>query len=149
VRNLPERSEIVVAAQRWLRTPYHPRSAVLGVGCDCGTLLLETYRAVGIVPPDFRLAYYSVQRALHDPQERYIGLVLQLGGREISESELGAGDVIAYKVGRAFGHGGIAIEWPSVMIHSTRAGGTHLTNGIEDGFLKGLARRYFTIFPPA
>jgi cell wall-associated NlpC family hydrolase len=44
------RLTVIEEARQWLRTPYHHMGRVKGGGTDCLMLLVEVYRATGVIP---------------------------------------------------------------------------------------------------
>ena len=147
---LDERLAVIAEAKTWLRTPYCSNAMVRGAGVDCAMLLLGVYQKLGYVSPDFNPRPYPPQWHLHRDEERYMNVVKQFGGREIDEKESGPGDVVLFKVGRVFAHGGIVIDWP-IMIHARAS----LPVDIEDArrdiagkhALWTLERKFFTLWP--
>ena len=45
-----ERAAVVAEAMTWLRTPYHHRGRLKGVGTDCAMILAEVFEKVGLIP---------------------------------------------------------------------------------------------------
>ncbi len=109
------RDAIVAEAKTWLRTPWHHEARVKGHGVDCGMLILEVYHSVGLLPK-IEVEHYPPDFMLHRGEEWYLRTVLQ-HGFEIPGPPL-PGDVILFKQGRSFSHGGIVISWP-MIIHAT------------------------------
>ena len=110
-----QRAAVVAEARSWLGTPYHHMGRVKGVGADCLTLPICCYQAAGIVPRDFKVAFYPRDWNLHRADERYLEGVLQFG-REIEGPPL-PGDLVLWKFGRCFAHGAVVVDWP-VVIHA-------------------------------
>ena len=112
-----QRAMVVAEARTWLSTPYHHRGKLKGIGVDCAQLPLCVFAGVGLIE-DFDTGAYPPDWHQHRAEERYAGIVLQLA-REIQRDELGPGDIVLFKFGRAFSHGGIVIDWPQI-IHAVR-----------------------------
>lgn len=108
-----DRAAVIAEAYTWLRTPYHHQGRVKGAGVDCATLLAEVYATTGHIEP-LDLGNYSMQWHLHRSEELYLGW-LEKCGVEIDAPK--PGDVVVFKVGRCYSHGGIVVEWP-LIIHS-------------------------------
>lgn len=106
-----QRAAVVAEARRWIGTPYHHLGDVLGAGVDCGMLLVRVYVDTGVVPP-FDPRPYSPQWHLHRDDERYLGFLLERG---IEVTEPQPGDIMVWKIGRSFAHGGIVVGWPLVV----------------------------------
>lgn len=110
-----QRAAAIACAESWLGTPYHHMASVKGPqgGVDCAFFLIDVYATAGIADR-FVPAYYPQDWHLHRDAERYLDEVRQRCGTV--EFPL-PGDLIVFKYGRTFSHGGIIIEWPK-LIHS-------------------------------
>jgi cell wall-associated NlpC family hydrolase len=137
-----QRKAVCDEAKSWLLTPYHHMARVKGAGVDCATLLAEVYHAAGLIDHSLAISYYPPDWALHRDEERYLQIVIA-HMREISEEEALAGDVVLYKIGRAFAHGGIILAWPQI-IHAVWQDAVLLGDGLADGKLSGRPRRFFS-----
>lgn len=123
-----QRDAVDRIARSWVGTPYHPRGEVKGVGADCATLIKCVFEEAGLIPK-VKLPPYSHQFFMHASQERYLFLVAG-HARELTPEvasddpavvvpprELQHGDVVLYKIGRCYGHGGIVLKpgWPHIV----------------------------------
>lgn len=112
---LAARSAIVSAARSWLGTPYHHAADVKGAGVDCAMILVRVYVDLGLVEP-FDPRPYTKDWFLHRDDERYMGHLLARA-REVAEPQ--PGDVMLFKIGRCFAHGGIVTSAaPLTIIHA-------------------------------
>ena len=111
------RADIVAEARTWLRTPYHHRALVKGVGVDCAQLPIGVWSGAGLIE-SFDTGDYPSDWHLHRQEERYLGFVLRYAG-EIEAREAQPGDLVLFKFGRAYSHGAILIG-PGVAIHASR-----------------------------
>ena len=110
-----ERAAVVAAARSWIGTPYHHAADVKGAGCDCAMLLVRVYCDLGLVEP-FDPRPYPRDWMLHRDDERYLSFLLARA-REIVEPS--AGDVIVFRYGRCFSHGGIVTRArPLTIVHA-------------------------------
>ena len=109
------RQKIVDEAKTWLLTPWRHEARVKGAGVDCGNLLIAVFHAVGIIP-EIELAHYPADFMLHNSREWFLEIITQYCD-EIKEGFL-PGDIIIYKQGRLFSHGGIILDWP-LIIHAS------------------------------
>lgn len=111
---LKERAAVVAEAKTWIGTPYHHRAALKGVGADCATILTKIYPAALPWCKDyqFNLPNYSMDWHLHRSDEMYLKLV-EVYANEVPEGK--PGDIVVFKFGRSFSHGGIIIEWPTIV----------------------------------
>jgi NlpC/P60 family putative phage cell wall peptidase len=112
------RAAVVAAARAWIGTPYHHAADVKGHGVDCAMLLVRVYCDLGLVEP-FDPRPYTRDWMLHRDEERYLGFLLARA--KIVEAP-GAGDVILFRVGRCYAHGGIVTKpEPLTIVHAFAA----------------------------
>ncbi len=115
IRHSPERAAVVSAARAWLGTPYHHAADVKGAGVDCAMILVRVFCDLGLVAP-FDPRPYTKDWFMHRDEERYLGHLL-------ARAEEGArplpGDVMLFKIGRCFAHGGIVTRAdPLTIVHA-------------------------------
>jgi cell wall-associated NlpC family hydrolase len=109
------RSTIVSEARAWLGTPYHHAADIIGVGVDCAMILVRVFCDLGLIEP-FDPRPYTKDWMLHREDERYLGFLTDRS-REVDQPL--AGDVILFRVGRCFSHGGIVTDAkPLKIIHA-------------------------------
>lgn len=146
-----QRAAVIREATSWLRTPYHHAGRVKGAGVDCAMLLLEVYSGVGLIPR-FDPGHYPPDWHLNRGSEKYLGAVLDYA-TEIPGPGL-PGDVVIFKFGRCFAHGGIIIKWPQI-IHAflntacttEDANRSHRLIYMGEAKNKPRPRRFFTLWP--
>lgn len=112
-----QRAAVVAAARAWLCTPYHHAADVRGRqgGVDCAMLLVRVYCDLGLVEP-FDPRPYTRDWFLHRSEERYLSFLLARA-REVSVPR--EGDVVLFRVGRCFAHGGIVSRAaPLTIVHA-------------------------------
>lgn len=110
-----QRVAVVAEARSWLGTPYHNCADVKGVGVDCGMLLVRVFCDTGLCPP-FDPRPYSIDWHLHRDDERYLGFIFDRGS-EVTRPM--PGDVMAFKYGRSYAHGGIVTKPdPLTIVHA-------------------------------
>lgn len=136
------RAAIVAEALTWLRTPWHHRACVKGVGVDCAQFPLAVYSAVGLIDW-FDTGDYPRDWHLHRGEERYLRQVLRFT-REVSEAEAAPGDVFLCRIGRVFSHGGLVVNWPQGVHACLGAGMVVLCDLDRDVGLNRGPRRCFT-----
>ena len=113
--NTADRAAVVAAARAWIGTPYHHMADIKGVGVDCGMLLVRIYCDLGLVTP-FDPRPYTKDWMLHREEERYLGILLARG-RAVSKPD--AGDIILFRFGRCYSHGGIVtVADPLTIVHA-------------------------------
>jgi cell wall-associated NlpC family hydrolase len=109
------RSRVVEAARAWIGTPYHHMADLSGVGVDCAMLLVRVFCDLGFVPR-FDPRPYTRDWMLHRDDERYLGFLLA-SAREVEAPR--QGDVILFRVGRCYAHGGIVtLPEPLTILHA-------------------------------
>lgn len=119
------RDQLVASVREWTGTPYHHMGRIKGVGVDCGQLIIESFRDAGLV--DARdPGSYTPDWHLHRDLDLYRSFVeeyLVPAGEcedpldDRKDLFLEPGEVIIFRVGRTFSHGGIITSWPN-MIHA-------------------------------
>jgi cell wall-associated NlpC family hydrolase len=98
-----QRAAVVAAARSWIGTPYHNCADIKGVGVDCGMLLVRVFVDLNLCPP-FDPRPYPVDWHLHRSEERYLGFIFD---RSAEATEPLPGDVMVFRYGRCYSHGGI------------------------------------------
>lgn len=114
----PYQEDIVAAAERWLETPYHHASDIIGHGVDCAMLPVRVYCDLGLVPP-FDPRPYPPDWHLHQSDERYMNWVRKYADQVVKQEP---GDLALFKVGHCYAHGGIVVS-ENVMIHACALAG--------------------------
>jgi cell wall-associated NlpC family hydrolase len=98
-----QRAAVVTEARSWIGTPYHNCADIKGVGVDCGMLLVRVFVDLKLCPP-FDPRPYPVDWHLHRSDERYLGFIFD---RSAEAAEPLPGDVMVFRYGRCYSHGGI------------------------------------------
>lgn len=143
IRALPieqQRQAVIREAETWLRTPWHHEAAVKGAGVDCGQILIEIFVACGLIERP-QVAPYPRDWAMHRDEERYLA-VLESYARRIDTPQ--PGDIVVYRYGRSYSHGGLVIDWPTI-IHAHVEEGVTYANG-QSGGLNGRPLRFYSIW---
>lgn len=112
---LSARARVVAAAREWIGTPYRHMADVKGAGCDCAMLLVRVYCDLGLVAR-FDPRPYARDWHLHRGEERYLTFLLE---RARAVAAPLPGDVVLFRYGRCFSHGGIVtIAEPLTIVHA-------------------------------
>jgi cell wall-associated NlpC family hydrolase len=137
-----ERQYVVAEAISWVeaRTPYVPHAQLKGLGCDCATFILCVYRQVGLIP-EIDPGNYAIDAHLHTETTEYADTILRFAD-EITEAEVQPGDLVLWLTAKAYAHGGIAVDFPTV-IHSMMKHGVIYSNSNVDNFFQRRKRRFF------
>lgn len=109
------RAAVLRAAESWLRTPWAHNQCIKGDGggVDCGRFIMASYDEADLVP-SVELGEYQSDWMFHQSEERYLALIQErLDLVEVPKPA----DVVLWRFGKCFSHGGIVVEWP-VIIHS-------------------------------
>jgi cell wall-associated NlpC family hydrolase len=101
-----QRAAVICEALTWVGTPYRQCGAVKGAGVDCGMLLVRVWIEAGVVE-EFDPRPYPAEWHLHNPQERYLGWMLQCACNTNTPQP---GDMVLFWFGRCFSHGAILIS---------------------------------------
>lgn len=111
------RGAVVAEALSWRRTPYHPCGRIKGLrgGVDCACFIAEVYERAGVTP-HIEIASYPPDWHLHQAGERFLEQVLPRA-QQVAAPE--PGDLAMWRVGRAFAHAAIVLDWPRI-IHADR-----------------------------
>ena len=136
---IAQRQRIVEEAKTWLKTPYHHHGDIKGVGVDCAMFLVKVYSDLGLIHY-FDPRPYSPQWHLHHSEEIYLGFVEKYAKKVDVPLP---GDVVLYKVGRCVAHGGIVVDWPTI-IHVVNRIGCALDDGTQGmlRYMDGKSRLY-------
>jgi len=151
------RVAIVAEACSWLGTRYEHMGRVKVVrdetskiidsgGTDCGQLVYLVFYALGLCK-ELPLEYYPPDWHIHRDQDRYLSIVLERA-HEIDPSQAKPGDVVLYRWGRLYAHGGIVVERGEyeTIIHASSPDGAVVKTRADAGRLGRLKRRYFSVF---
>lgn len=144
-----QRAEVVSEAVSWVstKTPYKGWARIKGVGVDCGQLLAAVYTNVGHgnkdildnLPTDYR-----IDVAQHRASTEYVELVMA-HFREIPVGEVQAGDIVVFKLGLAYAHAGIVIEYPDKMVDAQLHGGVKIRPIHNQPKFRFAHKRFFTL----
>jgi cell wall-associated NlpC family hydrolase len=118
---------IVGAALGWIGTAYHHAGDIRKNGADrggvdCAMILVRVFCDLGLVPM-FDPRPYPPDWHLHRDSERFLGWVQEFA---VKVDRPAPGDVVMFRFGRAFAHGGIvcAVDGAFVrMIHANQDAG--------------------------
>ena len=140
-----ERQRLLDVAQTWLGTPWHHEARIKGAGVDCLQILIAVYHEAGLID-DIHPDSYSPDWHLHRDEPRYLqGLLAYC---DPVDAPL-PGDIVMFQYGRHAAHGGIVLDWPTIL-HAWRDQRMVVTSDVSNtpvlservaGFyrLKGLA----------
>jgi NlpC/P60 family putative phage cell wall peptidase len=110
------RSKILAEARSWIGTPYHNCADIKGVGCDCGMLLVRVFVDLGLIAP-FDPRPYTADWHLHRGEERYLDALLARAAKVEAPQP---GDVMLFRVGRCYSHGGVVTRAdPLTLVHAS------------------------------
>lgn len=107
-----DRARVIAAARAWLGTPYHHAADMRGVGVDCAMILVRVFCDLGLVEA-FDPRPYTKDWMLHRDDERYLGF---LAARSHEVAKPKPGDIILFRVGRCYAHGGIVTKAKQLTI---------------------------------
>ena len=136
------RAAVIAAARGWIGTPFHDLARVKGVGVDCAQLIAGVFEEAGVVG-HVDTGHYSPQHFLHSDGEQLATFVSRYA-REITEAEVNPGDVVLYRVGRAYAHCAIVVDWPGAIIHAHKLSGKVVEMRAFDADMQGRKVRFFS-----
>lgn len=142
-----QRGQIVTEAVSWLGTPYKGWARLKGKrgGADCGQFLYGVFLGCGLMPEIADLPKdYSLQVAKHRASRDYRDLVERFF-REIPEAEARPGDLVLYKIGLAFAHGAVIVEWPNFIIQAEERHGVSGAHGSKSPLFRHTERLFYTL----
>lgn len=135
------RAAVVAEAATWIGTPYHHQGRVKGVGVDCAMLLCDVYYTCGIIPYiDPRP--YPMDWMEHRSNEVFLEWVEQYG--TVTQAPA-AGDVVMFRFGRCFSHGGIMLN-DRELIHSYRKEHCVTRSDLSDARLAGRPVKFYSLW---
>lgn len=83
-----------------------------GVGIDCAQILVEVYSAVGVIEW-FSTGRYVRDWMMHQSEERYLALIIPHAEEyDWREEPIEASDIVVWRFGKTYSHGGIVTKWP-------------------------------------
>lgn len=142
--NTEQRAAIVTEAKSWIGTPYKGWSQLKRHGVDCGQLLAGVYITAGYFSAIELPKDYSLQVAQHREDTAYVEKIEEYM-REIPEDEAGPADVVVYKLGLAFAHAAIIVEWPGIVIHAMAHHGVTMAHGQNHPALRKTQIKFYTL----
>ncbi len=139
------RAAVLVEAATWLNTPWQHNTAIKGKGVDCGQFPLSVYRNCGLIAAE-SVDDYPIDWALHCDDERYLAVVERYC---VPVEQPEPGDIIVFRFGRSFSHGGIVVAYPRI-IHALRgqSAGVVYDHALQ-GRLKRRERVFYSYFEAA
>lgn len=114
------RDRVVTEARKWIWTPYHHQADVLGAGVDCIMLVVRAFVDSGMTEPiDPRP--YADEWFLHRSDELYLAGITS---RCVEVQAARPGDVMLFRWGRCYSHGGIVtLTNPLTIVHAYQPAG--------------------------
>lgn len=137
---LEQRLAVAAEARTWLGTKYHHAARIKGVGVDCAQILIAVYAAVGLIK-SFKTEPYPPDWHLHRSVERYLGWVQKFAH---PVERAGLGDLMVFKFGRCFAHGGIVVG-DGIVVHSYIGRGVILSR-LQDDPLIGRQTQHWSLW---
>jgi cell wall-associated NlpC family hydrolase len=138
-----QRAAVVAEARSWISTPYHNCADIKGVGCDCGMLLVRVMVDCKLCAP-FDPRPYPPDWHLHRSEEKYLGFIFDRG-HEVTSPQ--PGDVMVFKFGRCYSHGGFVTSInPLKIVHAYHKARRVLEEGVARNsvLMNNRAPRFFS-----
>ena len=127
------RSNVIRVARTFIGTKYHHHGMVKGVGVDCATFLLLTFKEAVAIPATTEVGKYSNQWHLHNIDPLYEKALMAVGGKPLDEAS-GIADIILYFQGKQFAHGAIITQLDPLRIIHAYAPARCVVEGDEKEF---------------
>lgn len=134
------RSRVVAVAREWIGTPFLAGECLKGRGCDCGSLLAGVFAEAGVIQP-LPLGKYDHLAPCMKGDAFYLARIASLAD-EVHESRAQPGDIVVYRIGRAYSHAALIVHWPESVIHADGRRGVTAAHG-STGRLGGRERLFF------
>jgi cell wall-associated NlpC family hydrolase len=124
------RCVVTTEVNSWVGTPYLLKGGVKGAGCDCGTLLIETFVAAGKVTReeitaamfDAGVDFYSHDWFHHTSDQKYMRVLMRFAslvfkGRCFACVKARPGSIVLTKAAQSerWNHGGVVLAWPKIV----------------------------------
>lgn len=143
------RQAVIAEAMKWQNARYIPLADVRYEAVDCAMLLVRCWVDAGIFEP-FEPRPYPASWHLHSSEERYLAWMQALA-REVETPQ--PGDVVIWRYGHCFSHGGIIVNDRMHVMHALMEHGKCTRTDLDEAFLrwdKGRrrARKFFDVFAP-
>lgn len=136
------RAEVAAEALSWERTPYHHLADIKGVGVDCAMLLVRVFTGLGLAPADLDPRPYSPDWHLHRSEEQFLGWLEQFADR-VGTPQMG--DVVVWRFGRAYSHGGILVDDHGTIVHAYKEAMCVTRGSIHETELQNREPRYYSV----
>lgn len=135
------RERVVQIAREWIGTPFLAGECRKGRGCDCGSLIAGVMAEAGAIVDMPALGKYDHLAPAMRGDGFYLAQMrdFALG---IHESRIQPGDIVMYRLGRAFSHAAIICDWTREVIHAVSGQGVIASHGCA-GRLAGHQRLFF------
>jgi len=101
---------LIVAAKKWLGTPFAPYQCAQGLGVDCVQLAGALMVAGGVLERQPHFGAYSLDLAAHTKREMITEWLVNSERFYLLDGVLGVGDVITFRIGKAVNHVGVMIS---------------------------------------
>jgi cell wall-associated NlpC family hydrolase len=136
------RNEIVSEARSWIGTPYHHLGSIKSVGVDCAMLLVEVYKTVGLIPSNVDPRPYAPEWHLHRDEEAFLAWLKDFAD-EVDTPE--SGDMVVWKFGRAYSHGGIVVGDSGEIVHAYKDARMVTLGHLSEGLLARQKSKFFKL----
>jgi cell wall-associated NlpC family hydrolase len=133
------RKRFIEEAFTWVGTPFRDCADVKGRNgaVDCAMLLVRCAVDTGLVAP-FDPRPYSPRWHVHRNEEKFLDILTSLGARETETPR--PGDVLVFRFGRTYAHGGILVNAHEV-VHAYGAAGMVIVSRLDEPLLKYISFR--------
>lgn len=137
---MTSRERIVAVAREWIGTPFLAGECRKGRGCDCGSLLAGVFAEAGLIEP-LELGKYDHLAPCMKGDAFYLARIASVA-EEVHETRAQPGDIVIYRLGRAYSHAALIVDWPLSVIHADARRGVIAAAG-STGRLAARERLFF------
>lgn len=111
-----ERAAVAAAVMSWCRTPFHHNARVKGAGVDCVNLTYGALHEAGAIE-EVSIPAYAPDWMLHSDDDRLIDGLKRYADEVAGPPERKPlpGDIVVWRVGRAFAHVALVTDWPTIV----------------------------------
>lgn len=139
-----ERAAVIAEARTWINTAFAHQQKCKGAGVDCGYLLAEIYRVAIPGWPGLDFGNYGPQWMMHKDEDAnfYVGIVQE---HCVPMDHPDSGDIVLFKFGRGYSHGGIVVSWPEIIHADARTAKRVVRENVrQTAFLNSKPRLFFS-----
>lgn len=113
---------VVEEARTWIGTPYRLGSCLKSGGVDCAQFVAAVYKAVGIIPMQEEVPFFTHDWFAHTYEEHYLRRLLKYTYKSLETKAYRSvktlpGDLVLTRAAKSkvYNHAGIVVGWPKII----------------------------------